>query len=97
MGSQKEGYSKDMRDEVTRRMRTDAKAVAWKELFWANVLCRREKHLWNAMPSARDPSGDRIPLDRQSVRELIVHNLGDASPIIATSSRRPLTTRFTRS
>ena len=49
MGSQKTGYSKDMRDKVARRMQADAKAVAWKELFWANALRDRETNLWNAM------------------------------------------------
>ena len=78
MGTQKAGYSKDMRDKVARRMRADAKAVVWKELFWANALRDRETNLWNAMLTAREPDGDRIPLDWQSVREFIVHNFGDA-------------------
>jgi len=81
MGSQKAGYSKGMREEVVRRMRrmrVDANAVAWEELFWANALRDRETKLWNAMLSARDSDGDRIPLDWQSVREFVVHNFGDA-------------------
>lgn len=81
MGSQKKGYSKDMRREVVRRMSrkgVDAKAVVWKELFWANALRKRENDLWNTMQSARDPNGDRIPLDWRTVREFVVHNFGDA-------------------
>ena len=78
MGSQKAGYSKGMRDKLVRRMRAESKAVAWKELFWANALRTRETELWNAMLSARDPDGDRIPIDWQSAREFVVHNFGDA-------------------
>ena len=78
MGSQKAGYSKGMRDKVVRRLRAEAKAVAWEELFWANALRDRENNLWNAMLSAREPDGDRIPLDWQTVREFVVHNFGDA-------------------
>ncbi len=78
MGSQKAGYSKGMRDKIDRRMRADAKAVAWNEVLWASALRDRETELWNAMLSAREPDGDRIPLDWQTTREFIVHNFGDA-------------------
>ena len=81
MGSQKAGYSKDLRREVVGRMRrrkVAPKAVAWEEILWADALSGRENGLWKAMQLARDPNGRRIPLDWQSVREFIVHNFGDA-------------------
>jgi len=78
MGSQKKGYSKGMRREIVRRMRVNASDTAWMELLWADALRKREEDLWDAMLSAREPGGRRIPLDWQTPREFIVHNFGDA-------------------
>jgi len=78
MGSQHPGYATPFIEEVSRRLGAAAAAVAWQEVYWADVIARREDDLWACMQRAVDPCDRPIPLDWRGVREFVVHNFGDA-------------------
>jgi len=78
MGSQRPGYSTPFTDEVSARLGASAADVVWQEIYWADVIAHREEALWECMQRALDRCDRPIPLDWRSVRELVVHNFGDA-------------------
>ncbi len=78
MGAQKEGFSLGFQEEVGKRLGKNLDRFVWQEVHWADALEDRESELWGRMESAKEPNGDRIPLDWQTIRDFVLHNFGDA-------------------
>lgn len=78
VGSQRQGFSAGLTDELSNRLKDASSRVVWQEIHWAPVLLDREETLWTWMNKAKEPDGSRIELDWARTRKFLVHNVGDA-------------------
>ncbi len=78
MGSQKPGFSENLRKGIGRHLDELRDQVCWQEAHWADVLEPRQDLLWQRMAGARSPEGDSLDLDWRKAREFVVHSFGDA-------------------
>jgi len=72
MGSQQPNYSVPMRDEINKRLGSDASRVKWREIYWAKLLdVREDAYLKEANANNN--------LDWTSLRRFMISAFGDAS------------------
>lgn len=72
MGSQKPGFSHPLRDELAQRVGAKAEQIAWEEIYWQDVLERRELAY---LTRAQRPPNKLRWLD---LRQFVLTALGDA-------------------
>lgn len=92
MGSQQPGYSAPMREEINRRLGTNATRARWAEIWWADILEAREKAYLQAANANNE-------LDWISLRRFMLRAFGDASAYrrtanVCTSAYREIHTRI---
>ena len=68
MGSQREGFSTGLKEELQDRLGPLESRFEWEEIFWAKELKDREDELWEWMNKAENE--DKQPWTGQ-IRELI--------------------------
>ena len=78
MGSQRAGFSTDLRDELRDRLGPLEPRFEWEEIYWANELKEREDELWDCMRQAENAEQQTLDLDWIPIRKFVVHNFGDA-------------------
>ncbi len=78
MGSQRAGFSTDLRDELRDRLGPMEPRFEWEEIYWANELKEREDELWDCMLQAENAEQQTLDLDWIPIRKFVVHNFGDA-------------------
>jgi len=78
MGSQREGFSTGLREELQDRLGQLESRFEWEEIYWAKELKDREDDLWEWMQKAKNADKQTIDLDWIQIRKFVVHNFGDA-------------------
>jgi len=78
MGSQREGFSTGLREELQDRLGQLESRFEWEEIYWAKELKDREDDLWEWMQKAENEDKQPIDLDWIPIRKFVVHNFGDA-------------------
>jgi hypothetical protein len=78
MGSQREGFSTGLREELQDRLGNLESRFEWEEIYWAKELKDREDVLWEWMQKAKNADNQPIDLDWILIRKFVVHNFGDA-------------------
>ena len=72
MGSQEKGYSLPMCGEINRRLGAAASKVEWEEIYWADILEKRERDYFTHANAGND-------LDWIKLRRFMLRAFGDAS------------------
>jgi hypothetical protein len=85
MGSQERKYSRPLRDEINDRIGSaGSNKVQWGEIYWADVLKKRQKDYINLAKNSTD-------LDYISLRRFMVGSFGDASAYRKTKDKKNTT------
>ncbi len=85
MGSQDRKYSRPLRDEINDRLgAAGVNQVQWGEIFWADILKKRQKDYINQAKNSTD-------LDFISLRSFMVGSFGDASAYRKTKDKKNTT------
>jgi hypothetical protein len=85
MGSQDRKYSRPLRDEINDRLgAAGASQVQWGEIYWADVLKKRQKDYIEQAKNSTD-------LDYISLRRFMVGSFGDASAYRKTKDKKDTT------
>lgn len=75
IGDQREGFAADCIDELEHRVKERQLApedIAWRPIYWADILSQRESALWRNMKRGHD-------LNWSSIRRFIINALGDVA------------------
>jgi hypothetical protein len=84
MGSQEKKYSWPLRDEINDRLGAHASQVQWGEIYWADILKKRQKDYIDKAKNSTD-------MDYISLRRFMVSSFGDASAYRKTKDKKNTT------
>ena len=78
MGRQPDEFSTGLRDELQDRLGRIESRFKWVDIYWAEILEKREKDLLKLMRNAETEDKQTIDLDWIPIRKFVVHYFGDA-------------------